>query len=262
MADLSDAFGTVVCSEALNDIYSSQPCTSSSFSTLENVNDCSTTQPIKDNKAVLNGNSRSNISCSSVKGDLVNSGIINSNCVLSNTKEDEKNRLYIDFYSRGNSGLELVSNDERSKVFDPCGGELPLSCEKAACEDSLSSGIVSDEEIGRSWSVMGLTESTIPYGTTKESDGSDSGIGSDVKADSLSSDDLTTGSWEAPALQSAAKPKSMLKRPRALGDPDLPPLKKKPKRSIAFGEVDVFYFPRAQGFTCVPSQVIFLIYTI
>ncbi|XP_013383056.1 cysteine/serine-rich nuclear protein 3 [Lingula anatina] len=35
---------------------------------------------------------------------------------------------------------------------------------------------------------------------------------------------------------------------------ELPPQKKKQKRSVNFNGVTVFYFPRKQGFTCVPSQ--------
>lgn len=37
-------------------------------------------------------------------------------------------------------------------------------------------------------------------------------------------------------------------------DTELPTDSKKPKRNIAFKGVTVFYFPRTQGFTCVPSQ--------
>jgi len=32
------------------------------------------------------------------------------------------------------------------------------------------------------------------------------------------------------------------------------PARKKPRRSVIFEKVDVFYFPRTQGFACVPSQ--------
>jgi hypothetical protein len=36
----------------------------------------------------------------------------------------------------------------------------------------------------------------------------------------------------------------------------------KKKRNIQFDAVTVYYFPRAQGFTCVPSQVNVFIYSI
>ena len=48
--------------------------------------------------------------------------------------------------------------------------------------------------------------------------------------------------------------KSNLKRRNPDGT-DGEPQHKKQKKSIAFDNVSVFYFPRAQGFTCVPSQV-------
>lgn len=47
-------------------------------------------------------------------------------------------------------------------------------------------------------------------------------------------------------------PKSNLKRKMSSDDNDQPKVKK--KRGITFDSVTVFYFPRAQGFTCVPSQ--------
>ncbi|CAK1602843.1 unnamed protein product [Parnassius mnemosyne] len=47
--------------------------------------------------------------------------------------------------------------------------------------------------------------------------------------------------------------KSNLKRKFEESDNDSP-RNKKPKHSIHFENVTVFYFPRAQGFTCVPSQ--------
>ncbi|XP_014259397.1 uncharacterized protein LOC106672456 [Cimex lectularius] len=110
------------------------------------------------------------------------------------------------------------------------------------------------------------------------SDGSDSGLGSEItddrtchKTDSLSSDELNVPpandcAWESlpypssgfsseppTSSSSEVKPKSMLKRRRtdSIGQS---PTAKKHRKSIAFGEVHVYYFPRAQGFTCVPSQ--------
>lgn len=37
-------------------------------------------------------------------------------------------------------------------------------------------------------------------------------------------------------------------------DCDEPPKKKPKKKSVCFANVTVYYFPRTQGFTCVPSQ--------
>lgn len=118
--------------------------------------------------------------------------------------------------------------------------------------EESSSGISDEEQAGERHWKMGSATSSLTFGG-KEPEGSDSGLSSDVKADSLSSDDLTT--WEQRTPTPTIKPKSMLKRPGSVEEPQPQPPEKKAKRSIAFGEVNVYYFPRAQGFTCVPSQV-------
>lgn len=72
---------------------------------------------------------------------------------------------------------------------------------------------------------------------------------------------------KAPTLPEKAPSKSSLKRRLTvdcLDDSDDPTTKRpnldelgnvKKKRNIQFDVVTVYYFPRAQGFTCVPSQV-------
>jgi len=113
------------------------------------------------------------------------------------------------------------------------------------------------------------------------SDGSDSGLGSELnedrllKSDSLSSEELNVTtvaaesvtqkcSWDVigslsysapePLSDVADKPvissKSSLKRQLSDGER----CAKRAKKAVAFGEVCIYYFPRAQGFTCVPSQ--------
>ncbi|KAG8257275.1 nuclear protein 2 [Homalodisca vitripennis] len=103
------------------------------------------------------------------------------------------------------------------------------------------------------------------------SDGSDSGLGSEIvderialRTDSQSSDELdgaisnqwVTAKSDVPALPSTSKhprvAKSSLKRPRVTGEDE--PSAKKIKKSIDFENVSIFYFPRTQGFICVPSQ--------
>lgn len=54
------------------------------------------------------------------------------------------------------------------------------------------------------------------------------------------------------SLQTATK--SSLKRSREKEEQNGLPFKK-PKKGITFNSVSVFYFPRTQGFTCIPSQV-------
>lgn len=75
------------------------------------------------------------------------------------------------------------------------------------------------------------------------SDGSDSGLGSDS---------LRSISAIEKNLATLTPSKSSLKRRSADNIHD--EQAKKLKRSINFGDVTVFYFPRCQGFGCVPTQ--------
>jgi Cysteine/serine-rich nuclear protein N-terminus len=75
------------------------------------------------------------------------------------------------------------------------------------------------------------------------SDGSDSGLGSDT---------LRSISAIEKNLATLTPSKSSLKRrSEELLHEDQP---KKPRQGINFGDVTVFYFPRCQGFSCVPTQ--------
>lgn len=75
------------------------------------------------------------------------------------------------------------------------------------------------------------------------SDGSDSGLGSDS---------LRSISAIEKNLANLTPSKSSLKR-RSVDTLHMDQAKKT-KRSINFGDVTVFYFPRCQGFGCVPTQ--------
>ncbi|KAB0797221.1 hypothetical protein PPYR_08215 [Photinus pyralis] len=73
----------------------------------------------------------------------------------------------------------------------------------------------------------------------------------EVPSTSFSAESKTSSAEDA--IQTALVPRrSTLKRKISHEGEDLPKCKK--KRSIAFDNVTVFYFPRTQGFTCVPSQ--------
>lgn len=102
------------------------------------------------------------------------------------------------------------------------------------------------------------------------SDGSDSGLGSEIvyekninQYDAQSSDELCntlTNKWNSDiqALPSTSKQEWILKSnlKRTHKDCNVGPEAKKIKKSIDFQNVSIFYFPRTQGFTCIPSQVI------
>lgn len=104
------------------------------------------------------------------------------------------------------------------------------------------------------------------------SDGSDSGLGSEIvderiniKTESLSSDELDNNAVakssssviDLQGVPSTSKQhrviKSSLKRSSLEDSAESKP--KRIKRSIEFENVSIFYFPRTQGFICVPSQV-------
>lgn len=76
------------------------------------------------------------------------------------------------------------------------------------------------------------------------SDGSDSGLGSDS---------LRSISAIEKNLATMTPSKSSLKR-RSVDNLHDNDQAKKPKLGINFGDVTVFYFPRCQGFGCVPTQ--------
>ncbi|KAF6215065.1 hypothetical protein GE061_009814 [Apolygus lucorum] len=222
---------------------------------------------------------------------------------------------------------QTTSRRSLSLVYDDV--EVESGCSQKSIRFDVGSAFVAD--MGSNNSGLSHVSDDIPdlitgeYNMSKvlheecqpdRSDGSDSGLGSDLsderlgtmKSDSMSSDELNTpslhlvnGASPAPAPSSQGHsntsaplvgdvtswegimsvpgdslatpghmqsdqlllpvadisrvqvvPQGMLKRRGPHSESELPI--KKHKKSINFGEVDVFYFPRAQGFTCVPSQ--------
>lgn len=108
------------------------------------------------------------------------------------------------------------------------------------------------------------------------SDGSDSGLGLELSSGLLSEKTVsapssigayslpicvefvrTSDSIPVPAVSATSTPsvvRSNLKRRSDPNDPIDAIETKKPKRNIQFSNVTVYYFPRIQGFTCIPSQ--------
>lgn len=121
-------------------------------------------------------------------------------------------------------------------------------------------GLLPTEGLTESVDMLGLpnhvqNDGDAPVGVASHDAASCSyGLESSKQVAELScSSRLSLLSDQTDSLRSVGAPRSMLKR-RVEDEISAPPIKKL-KKSIAFGEVDVFYFPRAQGFTCVPSQV-------
>ncbi|XP_046404608.1 uncharacterized protein LOC124169853 isoform X2 [Ischnura elegans] len=86
----------------------------------------------------------------------------------------------------------------------------------------------------------------------RSSDGSDSGLGLEDVGASSSSAVVVEGMVESEKL--VERRKSSLKRKLECDENgDAGPMPKK-KKTLTFDGVTVYYFPRVQGFTCVPSQ--------
>lgn len=129
--------------------------------------------------------------------------------------------------------LEPVIKIE-SKLIDEPSSE-PDEHEKSADSSFVISVHSSEPEIDEVTDTSVLLEEI-------RSDGSDSGLGSDS---------LRSISAIEKNLATLTPSKSSLKRRSVdnLHDDHA----KKPKRGINFGDVTVFYFPRCQGFGCVPT---------
>jgi cysteine/serine-rich nuclear protein len=137
--------------------------------------------------------------------------------------------------SKDEDVLHTNASDKVSELVEPTASE-PDDLQKSADSSFVISVNSSEPEIEEVTDTSALLEEM-------RSDGSDSGLGSDS---------LRSISAIEKNLASLTPSKSSLKRRSAdnLHDDQA----KKLKRSINFGDVMVFYFPRCQGFGCVPTQ--------
>lgn len=148
------------------------------------------------------------------------------------------------------------------------------------CEPDIEMGSKISHTINSKRCIFGAPSESANYFSKEDafsnefppdrSDGSDSGLGSEIvyeknikQPDSQSSDELCntlTNKWNSDiqALPSTSKQEWVLKSnlKRTHEDCNVGPQAKKMKKSIDFQNVSIFYFPRTQGFTCIPSQVI------
>ncbi|XP_055851031.1 uncharacterized protein LOC129915496 [Episyrphus balteatus] len=88
------------------------------------------------------------------------------------------------------------------------------------------------------------------------SDGSDSGLGSETSTLQTTVTDTSVGSimCASPAAEKIPLRSNLKRHIQDVVDGGGQQLQKKPRRSINFDGVKVFYFPRIQGHGCVPSQ--------
>lgn len=134
----------------------------------------------------------------------------------------------------------IISIEKVNGHLSPNGAQTILECEtNVSADDGI--GEVTFEPI-----ALSIDDEITEEVEGARSDGSDSGLGLELCA-SLSN-----------VSQIAAAPQPTRSNLKRRSDPtdqiDGISSNKKPKRSIQFTGVTVFYFPRIQGFTCVPSQ--------
>lgn len=134
--------------------------------------------------------------------------------------------------TKENRKLDQINGDKKSEPSVEA--DEPIKSADSSMVISVNSSEPENDEITTDTSVL-LEE--------LRSDGSDSGLGSDS---------LKSISAIEKNLASLTPSKSSLKRRSVDNLHDDQP--KKPKRGINFGDVTVFYFPRCQGFGCVPTQ--------
>lgn len=136
-----------------------------------------------------------------------------------------------------------IKQTEKKSLLDEIDTNIDNECKASPCDliksadSSFATNVISSEP-----ETEEATDTSILLEEIR-SDGSDSGLGSDS---------LRSISAIEKNLASLTPSKSSLKRRSVdnLHDDQA----KRTKRSINFGDVTVFYFPRCQGFGCVPTQ--------
>lgn len=199
-----------------------------------------------------------------------NSEDLNSNDEQSNTNSGSNSQFYESSDSKIDFAVKLDDNDTLSDIDD-----IKTDTASADSEDSALGSLPPDSAINER-----------EEDAQDRSDGSDSGIGSetpeDVKEPSFNlslpcssglsnvqpSDPLTDNNCNSNENSHDHKPdicpsttisqlnkplRSSLKR-KCDDEYNEDPQPKRKKETIRFDNVTVFYFPRAQGFSCVPSQ--------
>ncbi|XP_019764235.1 uncharacterized protein LOC109540328 isoform X3 [Dendroctonus ponderosae] len=143
---------------------------------------------------------------------------------------------------------EIVSlNDEEDSITESLPATEELTGEPQDRSDGSDSGLGSE---------IAEERADVPQATTFGESDSDTSFDRINKASSSNhgGEDETSPPVHPLEINLDKKPtKSSLKR-KISTDDEGTPAKVKKKRGISFDSVTVFYFPRTQGFTCVPSQ--------
>ncbi|CAK1544165.1 unnamed protein product [Leptosia nina] len=186
--------------------------------------------------------------------------------VNSEDNDDQNSVSVSQFYessdSKVNYALKIDDNDTLSDIDDIKTDTASADSEDSALGSLPPENAVNDrEEDGQDrsdGSDSGLGSETIteevklPHFNIVNNEAGDST--SSIKCSEINADKQESSSSNAEAIQLSKPVKSSLKRKYNNEDNDAEPIIKKRKEAIKFDNVTVFYFQRAQGFSCVPSQ--------
>ncbi|GFX84231.1 hypothetical protein TNCV_3975781 [Trichonephila clavipes] len=89
---------------------------------------------------------------------------------------------------------------------------------------------------------------------SKGADSEDCGLDSFPSSSDVDKDDTSSSSIKSEELSSEVPTINSNPTIEDTSDSDEPPKKRTKKKTVCFANVTVYYFPRTQGFTCVPSQ--------
>ncbi|XP_063358253.1 uncharacterized protein LOC134647851 [Cydia amplana] len=190
----------------------------------------------------------------------VNSDDLSSNDEQSHVDSSNNSQFYENSDSKADYAIKSDDNDTLSDIDD-----IKTDTASADSEDSALGSLPPDS-----------TSNDRDEEVQDRSDGSDSGIGSETTEErkfnlelpctsglnNAESHELSAGlsnsfknecTEENSEAQSQKPLRSSLKRKCSDESQEEPPMKKR-KEGIKFDNVTVYYFPRTQGFTCVPSQ--------
>ncbi|CAH0382542.1 unnamed protein product [Bemisia tabaci] len=215
--------------------------------------------------------------CSNINGNLV-AGVAemevvhDSNC---DTRADKKinatsNVINVKNLAESESNLYKLGNNQMKVLSDVVDG-LPdrsdgsdsglgseLADDRVLRTDSLSSEELNPVAVNQNecdWSDYNYHQISKPVSTLEDIQSSSAQMFLSPMdfGKSDRSDVAALFSIPSSSKHSLKRFHSNLKQPKKVNFNEEPEVKKK-KKSISFDSVSVFYFPRTQGFTCVPSQ--------
>jgi cysteine/serine-rich nuclear protein len=202
---------------------------------------------------------KNNASCS-VKTESIGSKLKHSKCIEHSDINENKNKIINDIKVKNRENINgdkkeepnIIDRNEMknrtiastNKAADDCDSFPIVNAESSSVKETDTNKNVDNISfvISATSSEPDEIEEIIDTSEVR-SDGSDSGLGLDI---------LRNISIIEKSLSALTPSKSSLKRRSSELLHDEQP--KKQKQGINFGNITVYYFPRCQGFGCVPTQ--------